>query len=235
MKNDRILRRVKGLLKVAEGNANMEESHTAFLQAQRMMIKYGVDPSEITDDEEMKDVLTKAGSNYKRLFWWERQLAHIVAKNFRCKDYYNGRYFEGKSQIQRQIRFMGIEGEVLLANAMFSLVVDAIQFYTNRYIKANNISGSRAYTMQEKNDYMKGFICGLEDKFEEQIVTQEWGLVLVIPKEVEVKYKEVVTGKSIPMSIPETGSYESYRKGYEDGNAIDYKKETIDGKDGSLS
>lgn len=209
----------------------MEESHTAFLQAQRMMIKYGVDPSEMTDDEEMKEVLTKAGSNYKRLFWWERQLAHIVAKNFRCKDYYNNMYFEGKSQIQRQIRFMGREEDVELANAMFSLVIDAIQFYTNRYIKANNISGSRAYTMQEKNDYMKGFICGLEDKFEEQISTQEWGLVLVIPKEVEEKYEEIVTGKSLSLIIPETRSYESYRQGYEDGNAIDYKKETIDDKE----
>lgn len=109
MKKDRIIRRVKNLLKVAEGEANMEESHTAFLQAQKMMVKYGVDPSDITDDEEIKEVLTKGASEYKRLYWWERRLAQIVAKNFRCKNYYNGKYIEVKSQIQRQIRFMGME------------------------------------------------------------------------------------------------------------------------------
>lgn len=226
MKKDRIIRRVKSLLKVAEGEANMEESHTAFLQAQKMMVKYGVDPSDITDDEEIKEVLTKGASEYKRLYWWERRLAQIVAKNFRCKIYYSGRYIEGKSQIQRQIRFMGVEKDVELANAMFSLVVDAIQFYTNRYIKENGI-GVLQHTNRLKNDYMLGFIDGLERKFEEQVQEQEWGLVLVIPKEVEEKYEEIVTGKPIPMNVPDLESIKSYKKGYEHGSSIDYKKETI--------
>lgn len=85
---------------------------------------------------------------------------------------------------------------------MFSLVVDAIQFYTNRYIKENGI-GVLQHTNRLKNDYMLGFIDGLERKFEEQVQEQEWGLVLVIPKEVEEKYEEIVTGKPIPMNVPD--------------------------------
>lgn len=231
MKDDRIIRKVKSLLRVAEGNANVEESHTAFMQAQRMMIKYHIDPSEVTEQNEIREVLEKSGSNYKRLFWWERKLANIVARNFRCKFFTRSDYVDGKSQIQRKIVFMGIENDVELANEMYKLVVEAILFYTNRYIKMNNISGvsNRGNTMQVKNDYMKGFIDGLESKFEEQIEMQEWGLVLVVPKDVVQKFEETVTGKST-YRIPSVQSKKHFQKGYEDGNAIDYKKETIDEK-----
>src|SRR5699024_12170513 len=69
------------------------------------------------------------------------------------------------------------------------------------------------------------FIDGLERKFEEQVQEQEWGLVLVIPKEVEEKYEEIVTGKPIPMNVPDLESIKSYKKGYEHGSSIDYKKD----------
>lgn len=227
MENDRILRRVKGLLALAEGNSNMEESHSAFLMAQKLMVKYGIEASELTDDESVIQVLDSDGTDFKRLYWYERELAHIVAKNFRCKDWIRSRRIEGRSQIQRKIMFMGEEQDVQLATEMYRLVISAIEFYTHRHIKEHGI-GIRSHTQSLKNGYMRGFIDGLEKKFEEQIQKQEWGLVLVIPKEVEEKYKEVVTGKAIPFTIPTVESRESYRQGYEDGNRIDYKKETID-------
>lgn len=227
MENDRILRRVKGLLALAEGNSNMEESHSAFLMAQKLMVKYGIEASELTDDESVIQVLESDGTDFKRLYWYERELAHIVAKNFRCKDWIRSRRIEGRSQIQRKIMFMGEEQDVQLATEMYRLVISAIEFYTHRHIKEHGI-GIRSHTQSLKNGYMRGFIDGLERKFEEQIQEQEWGLVLVIPKEVKEKYKEVVTGKAIPYTIPSVESRESYRQGYEDGNRIDYKKETID-------
>lgn len=227
MNNDQIINRIKKLLTLAEDKANMEESHSAFLTAQKLMVKYGVDPKEITDDEEVKEVLQKGNGDYKRLFWWEKRLAQIISKNFRCKNYIHSTHVSGRNQMQRKIVFMGLEQDVELANAMNKLVIDAIQFYANRYIKLNHITGNRAYTTQAKNDYMKGFIDGLKDKFDEQLSNQEWGLVLVIPKEVEDKFEEVVTGKGIPLKVPKTNSYHNFQSGYEDGYRIDYKKETI--------
>lgn len=226
--NDRIIRRIKGLLELAEGEANMNESHSAFLQAQKMMVKYGVDPSELTDDEKVIEVLESSGTDFKRLYWYERELASIVAKNFRCKSYINNRYIEGKSQVQRQIMFMGAEQDVQLATEMYKLVTSAMEFYTQRYVKKNSL-GVRSHTQSLKNDYMNGFIDGLERKFEEQIQSQEWRLVLVVPKEVEERFDEVVTGKGLDYNIPQLESDETYQQGYKDGNAIDYQKETIDG------
>lgn len=225
-KNDRILRRIKGLLTLAEDESNVNESHSAFLMAQKLMIEYGVDANELTDDEEVIRVLEQSGTEYKRLFWYERELANIVARNFRCKDFIRNKHFEGKSQIQRKIMFMGSDEDVELASEMYKLVISAIEFYTHKYIKENGV-GIRYHTQSLKNDYMNGFISGLESKFEEQIQTQEWGLVLAIPKEVEERFDEVVTGKSLGYNVPKLESQETYQQGYEDGYGIDYKKETL--------
>lgn len=227
MDNERIIRRIKRLLALAEGNANKNESHLAFLQAQEMMVKYAVDPSEITDDEEVREVLDSSGSEYKRLYWYERQLARIVARNFRCKNYLQWVRPEGRVQKLNKIKFMGLEKDVELASAMYKLVISAIEYYTHLHVKENGI-GIRHHTQSLKDDYMRGFVEGLERKFEEQIESQEWGLVLVIPKEVEEKYKEEVTGKGTRYIIPSVESQESYQQGYRDGNAIDYTKSTID-------
>lgn len=225
VKNDRILKIVKDLLALAEDDEkHVEESHNAFLKAQRLMVKYGIDPSEVTDQEATREILEQSGTDYKRLFWWERQLARIVARNFRCKNYLQWKKIEGKKQKQRRVMFMGQEGDVELASEMYKLVVDAALFYTKRYMNQFDLKGTAI-----KNDYLQGFVDGLEQKFAEQIEQQEWGLVLVIPKEVEEKYAVKVTGKPIPLTLPDLSlnAHEHYNTGYKDGNSIDYKKETI--------
>lgn len=224
-KVDRIIRRVNKLLALAEDNSSVEESQTAFLQAQQMMVKYGVDPSDLDISEESIRVLDKSGSDYKRLFWWERRLASIVAKNFRCKNYINNKYIEGKKQVQRRIMFMGRDEDVKLAREMYKLAKEATLFYTKCYMQQNDLKGSSV-----KNDYILGFVDGLEEKFEDQINSrsQEWGLVLVVPKEVEERYKKEVTG-TLYNKIPGVNSDEHYSEGYEDGNAIDYTKSTVKG------
>lgn len=224
-KVDRIIRRVNKLLALAEDNSSVEESQTAFLQAQQMMVKYGVDPSDLDISEESKRVLEKSGSDYKRLFWWERRLASIVAKNFRCKNYINNKYIEGKKQVQRRIMFMGRDEDVNLAREMYKLAREATLFYTKCYMQQNDLKESSV-----KNDYILGFVDGLEEKFEDQInsQSQEWGLVLVVPKDVEERYKKEVTG-TLYHKIPDVNSDEHYSEGYEDGNAIDYTKSTVKG------
>lgn len=224
MKNDRILKTVKDLLALAEDDErHVEESHSAFLKAQKLMVKYGIDPKEITDNEETIEILEQSGTEYKRLFWWERRLATIVAKNFRCKSFIRWKKFKEKKQKQNKIMFMGRDSDVELASEMYKLAIDAVLFYTKRYMSQYKLTGADV-----KNDYILGFVDGLEEKFEEQIAEQEWGLVLVVPKEVEEKYAEEVTGRATPMSIPDLTSHEHYHTGFKDGNSIDYKKETID-------
>src|SRR5699024_4498679 len=139
---------------------------------------------------------------------------NIVARNFRCKNFLRWKHFKGKVQKQFRIEFMGLESDVELASEMYRLAISAIEFFTHKHIKEYGL-GIRHHTQSLKDDYMRGFIDGLERKFEEQIQSQEWGLVLAIPKEVEEKYDVVVTGKGRTYRIPPIETQESYQQGYE--------------------
>lgn len=227
--NDRIIRRVKGLLKLAENNSNTEEAQSAFTQAQEMMVKYGVDPSELDLTNQTKDILTKAATEYKRLWWWERILASIIADNFRCSWYYSSKRFAGTVQMKRKIIFVGFETDVRLATEMYALARSALLHYTKAYMN-NMKSHSRGIpNKQIKDAYIRGFIDGLAVKFEEQIKEQQWGLVIVVPEEVIQKTKEITQGaKTISFSLPSPTSKSHYDQGYKAGAAIDYTKRTID-------
>ena len=78
---------------------------------------------------------------------------------------------------------------------------------------------------------MRGFLEGLETKFEEQVQQmrdQGNALMVLVPKEVEDKYKQEVTGKAVTLSVPSASEWIAYQTGYRNGNEIDYTKSTID-------
>lgn len=227
--NDRIIRRVKSLLKLAEDNSNMEESQSAFMQAQQMMLKHGVDIDELEVEDKTKDILTKSATEYKRLWWWERTLGNIMATNFRCSWYYSSKRFPNTVQMKRKIVFVGFESDVELATEMYLLAKSALQFYTKRFMKDLISNDTLKQPKKAKDDYIRGFIDGLEAKFEEQIKEQQWGLVVVVPKEVISKTKEITKGgKAISYYIPNPQSKQHYDQGYDAAQKIDYTKRTID-------
>lgn len=226
---ERIIRRVKGLLKLAEDNSNIEESQSAFMQAQQMMVKYGVDRAEVVANEQHKEILTKAATTYKRLYWWEKMLAGIISRNFRCSWYYSGKYVEGSVQMKRSIVFVGYETDVVLATEMYQLAISAVKFYTKKFMKVVNPRGNRKGSDRVKNDYMRGFIDGLAMKFEEQVKAEAWGLVVVVPEAVVSKTKEITKGgKALSFYVPNTTTSEHYDQGYHEGQAIDYTRSSID-------
>jgi|SRR5690625_918538 len=227
-KNDRIIRRVKRLLALAEDKANVHESQLALVNAQEMMVKYGIDPNELDTSKELKEVLTKSATDYKRLWWWERSLATVVSDNFRCTWYYNSKKLEGRKQVSRRIIFVGYEEDVELATEMYSLVIEVVKFYSSRFIKREGIQGDRGKTLEAKDDYISGFISGLEKKFEEQISDNEWGLVIVTPKAVNEKLDDITKdGETINWTIPDLASIENYETGFKEGYTVDYTKSTI--------
>lgn len=86
--NKKIVKKIKGLLAIARDKKNDEESQSAFLLAQKLMIQYSVEKSEVEDYElssEMDSIDEESVTIYKKLFWWERALAGIIAKNFKVK------------------------------------------------------------------------------------------------------------------------------------------------------
>lgn len=235
-RNQKILRRVKRLLSLSDNNPNEEEAQSAFLMAQKLMVKNDISLSQIDiDSNETRDIKEGQVTVHKKLYWWERLLAAVMSENFRVKYFLNWKRKAGSNR-KNAIFFMGFESDVQLAKEMYLLAYEAIvhfsKEYTETYYEENNLMRTRGNTIMIKDSYMKGFIDGLENKFEEQVQemrSEGNALMVLVPKEVEDKYEESITGKSI-FSIPSIGEVEAYRSGYDDGNKIDYTRSTIDEK-----
>ena len=70
-KLDAIIRKIKGLLATAEDNANEDEAQAAFVLAQKMMMKYNIETSDIEEKNDVNIVEGQATA-HKTLYWYER-------------------------------------------------------------------------------------------------------------------------------------------------------------------
>lgn len=236
-RNEAIIRKVKGLLAIANDNKDDEESQSAFIMAQKLMMKHNISSSEISSgSNESAEVLDGKATVHKKLFWWESQLAGIIGKNFRVKYYINSKVLSGDKKKKRAIIFMGFKQDVELAREMYVLAYDALTSYSKQFVEDwyndnQDVQRHASFTSNVKNSYIRGFLSGMETKFEEQVkeMEQEYGLILLVPKEVNEKYEEMFKGaKSLSVRIPAVGESQAYQKGYNQGNKIDYTKSTID-------
>ncbi|MEC1158733.1 DUF2786 domain-containing protein [Cytobacillus horneckiae] len=232
--NEVIIKKIKGLLAIANDNKNDEESQTAFLMAQKLMIKNDISISEIDTNIEHKDIQDGQITSYKKLYWWEHELANIMSKNFKVKSYINSKYLQNSIHKKRAIMFLGYESDVVLAKEMYLLAYEALTFYANEFV--NSYYENHAYLRERriteniKSSYMRGFLSGLKQKFVEQLIQmrEEFGLMVLVPKEVEETYGSIVTGGSLTYKLPPIEEIAAYEKGFYDGNKIDYTKKTID-------
>lgn len=232
--NAKIIQKVKGLLALAKDGKNDEESQSAFLLAQKLMIKHSIDKTEVEDTELDEGMLGSINAEsvtiYKRTYWWENTLAKIIAENFRVKKY-------SKSRNNRScIMFYGYGRDLELAKEMFILAYEALTYHTNEYAEAyydeRGVKRSAYLTRSIKASYQQGFLEGLEEKFDEQVaqLREVYEVLVLIPEEVEDAYKEhskkfktVTFGTSTPVIT------EAKQSGYDTAKSIDFTKSTIRG------
>jgi Protein of unknown function (DUF2786) len=82
-----------------------------------------------------------------------------------------------------------------------------------------------------KNDYMTGFISGLDAQFKEQVEKhkEEWGLVLVKDKEVVQYYENLGLRKGAASSAKRAGDSQARSAGYKQGKSWSAPKGGING------
>jgi hypothetical protein len=217
------MNKVKRALALAKDNPNDNEGQTALAMAQRLMIKHDISMSEVSLESlnEKKTKKVKA-TDHKRISWWERRLAGIITDNFRC--YYWWNTWERKSVIT----FMGLEKDVELAKEVYNLAVEAVKYYSKRFIKENDLSGNATMTRQYKNDYIAGFLSGLKEKFNEQIKeNEEWGLIIQ-KDQLVVDTFEKIELRTERIKQPDLVSSFAMSQGYQDGKTIDHTRRKLD-------
>src|SRR5699024_10594297 len=230
-RNEKIIRKIQRLLKIAEDERNDEECHAAFLLAQKLMIEYQISKAEINIEKTDKEtILEKETQDFKKSFWWEKKIAAIIGTNFRVK------YFLRSRGRKSTIVFYGYQNDVFLADEMYVLACDALQvhaqqfiqdYYSARYYYLNR---DRTLTNELKNDYMNGFLEGLSQKFKEQyvILSQKYELMCLVPTEIEDDFKQKMTNcKVAHCSLPDLIHEAAFKEGYQQGFEIDFTKRTL--------
>lgn len=219
--NQKIITKVKGLLDVAKDNNQDEEAQTAFLLAQKLMVKYNINESNLQDQERTVEygLLEKC----KKLSVLKQSLALVIANNFKVLFVRTGLiYPEGYFKY----RFYGYSSDVELAKNMYFLAVDIIKYRTvqylnNFYLKAR-VPRNRQLTLSAKKHYIYGFIKGLETRLNYQ--TKKYDLMVKPDKEI---YKRLGVTRSKYNRVNCNPSSESFKEGFTDGYNTDLAQKNI--------
>lgn len=207
-------KKIRKLLALAE-SPNEHEAKAALLKAKKLMAEHKISELDIEDvgKKEVKNALTDITCS-KRRNPWVVELSAIIGENYCCKSYRSHRWGE---QTQR-IGFIGLEDDIEICIAIFKYAVDCILSGEKKLKKELNDHGySGKHIKVMRDSYGFGFVKGIERIFYEQKKEhQEWGLVMVMPKEVE-EASSYLGKKSFESKAADNISGSAYRLGLQDG------------------
>jgi len=178
--NDK-LERIKKLLAMArDDRGNENESQTAMLKAQKLMVEYGINEAQLIEKpiNEVKDNTVTGHGDFKQ---WHGQLGQIIADNFKCFCYIRNRRNIKNGKLLKSVSFVGLTDDLKIGKEVYHYAVMMIEYHTKLYLidyKVKN-PGKNSYKDIE-NSYIQGYLKGLFTKFKEQREQHkhEWALVL---------------------------------------------------------
>ena len=222
---ENIKKKVKKLLALSESSTFDEESHTALMRAQELMAKYKLEQMDIEDKEEQKCIQKKTILSYgtRSSDSYRDELASIIADNFCCVNYISTR----RGSRTHFICLMGMQDDVEIAcDALYTADNAIIRGYNRVYKMIAKEYGldyvPAKYFNPAKEGYVKGYLAGLKKALEDQKEqNQEWGLVLVAPKEAQ----EFMGGlDSVSFGGVKRVDNSYYDEGYTDGKNFQMSK-----------
>lgn len=229
IKTEKIVDKIKKLLKLSENNPSQEESYAAFQKAQALMVEYKLSQSDITDKDQVKEkkcIRKKINLSYgtRSSDHYIYDLACIVAANFCCITCIS----TPRGSRTHYIMLMGLEDDVAIAEEiMYAANAQIIRGY-NKVYKEESYWYSDGYVPAKvfnplKVGYVQGYLTGLKKALETQrnAHQEEWGLVLVTPKEAK-DYLAKLEGRDTGSDCRSDLSY--YATGYKDGSNFNMNK-----------
>jgi hypothetical protein len=155
---NRTIREIRKALARAHNNPNQGEAQAALLLAQQLAAKHHMSVKTIT-----KDSTKKMDTGMGKVDWWQRRLAFIVADRCNCHPV----IIRGTC-----IGFIGDNEDTEIAKRFFEFSSSAILTLSSTYLVENKDGRSRRYVFSIKNDYIHGFLHGLDENFSKPIKIQ---------------------------------------------------------------
>ena len=217
MEKQEIIRKIKSLLATAADHKADAESHSALLLARKWMLKYQIQKSDL-EDESIHSLLV---GNFETGDWWKEVLAAIIAENFRVRAY----YCDPSGQKETvQLYFYGLQKDLNYAKKIFELACDSLCFFLQDYQNTIQTLSPSDY-LQSSNDYLSGFLGGLQEKFKHQHqltvakASTELALVVSVPPLVEKHFVVEIQQQAI-LKLPKIENRKTYSRGYEQASRM---------------
>lgn len=232
---DKIIVKIQNLLELAEGGNNDEESQTALLMAQKLMLKHKISQQEVNQTSR-NEIALKSLSYYKRIYWWEKLLVRVVADNFRVMFYLQSNKFPHQTSIHRKIVLMGYPEDIELAHAVFHSAVKAMKYYASHHLATETERSTSVEQNELRRSYYQGFIDGLEAKFRlqrEQLQQEDaqYALIIQVPQEVREAFEQQVNGKLSFKQPFSNKSVAAYHEGYQKGTKLHLPQQYLEDKE----
>lgn len=234
MEKHKILEKVRKLLDTSvENGATAEESQSAVAMAQKLLAKHNLamrDVHAFGHGAGSVEVLMETVLSASRINWWEKAMARLVVDNFRCD------VLVHKQNGQRVLMFVGEPADIAVAErvleyALAQMVHHAKVYRKKRLAEYKEIFGTgNGYDGNGvRNDFMHGYMTGLQAKLKEQVeANEELGLMVVKPDAVIKKVQEVAGGHE-SVRPRSRGDERAREEGYKHGKRFEAPVGSIEG------
>lgn len=207
--------KVRKLLALAESD-NEFEAKAALLKAKELMAEHKLSEDDLANLKTRKVVVKHTGFYYTmRGEWWMGALANVIGENYCCRA---ANYIARRRAQKREIEFIGLEDDIELCVSVFEYAVNTVRRLAKEHVKNVTDCDIKIATQS----YCAGFADGVKRAFEEQKNQMEegWGLVMVIPKEVD----DYCAGFGHRRTAPRRVYDKSMSAGYTDGKRFNPAK-----------
>lgn len=177
MEKEKIINTIKKHLAKAKDTAGttIPEAQAAMLKAQEMMAKHKISELEVQGQATKPTNVIEVRISDESRMWWKHNLANLIAKNFRCMLL---RAVTDSAKGLHYFTLFGQEEDVEVAKEVYEYTENAVNLMSKRYRTKLRKQGCSIDGVRD--DYIRGFIAGLTDKFEDQADDNpSWALVMV--------------------------------------------------------
>jgi len=211
---EKVLEKVKKLLALSnDSGSSKEESQTALLLAQQMMVKNNLTMQDIKtiESNSSREIVHGITQCLNKTPWWYQSLSTILADNFKCvciKEKFKGKGYSC-------INFVGHPEDVDICKEIYFYAVKQITYLSDRYSTYYTTKIARVPKPGIKNDYITGYLFGIKTKFDEQVKKNDWGLIVTCDNEVLDTLKGC---HKVPNTKAKSGNtIDALTKGYSQG------------------
>lgn len=124
---DEVLRKVRALLRLAEGNACEAEAAAAMAKVRRLLQEHDLSLSDVEVEHELADVGAVMSEELGRGFTWIWMLANTVAKITSTRNYRRQERSRRGRIVSSRMCFLGTPTESAAAAALFGYLLGAVR------------------------------------------------------------------------------------------------------------